>query len=546
MDEANEAWRRWALPRAIDTALVLGVGVACVALVVTLRSDPADLASPLFLAMNGVFVALVLLRIGRLPHPLRAGGFVLGMLLLGGLAVANYGLSAGPILCLFLASLAAGLFLRRAMIGVVLGASVVLVVAIGHAVAAGVLEPISSTFAPDDVGYWYRAAIQLGLIGGIIATMISLLLSEMQRREERRAEALRLEALGRFAGAVAHDVNNALQVVLAWSELLAKSEDPEARLAAEHLADNAGRTKGITRRLLGVTKADDWSPHPLALATEVRRWRDAMGRLVPADIELVLEAKDDPVVDFDPIYLDRVLLNLVANARDALDGKGRITLGVVALEGRAQLTVTDDGPGISEEVRGRIFEPFVSSKGEGGTGLGLAVVQTALDRARGRIRVESEPGQGTAFVLELPFSATPERATKTVRAPDALATPGTLLLVDDDDGVRRTLARALSRAGWTVVQARDGDEANDALTAGCDRFDALCTDAVMPGAPTRELIDRFRAGRPDGRVLLLSGHVPSELELRGLADVTRLEKPCALQDLLGALGGAPGREPPRD
>jgi CheY-like chemotaxis protein/GNAT superfamily N-acetyltransferase len=252
----------------------------------------------------------------------------------------------------------------------------------------------------------------------------------------------------------------------------------------------------------------------------------------------------------DPTQLERVVLNLIVNARDALDGRGKIevgsrtetfTAGEHGLpDGRyVGIWVRDNGRGMDDEVRRRIFEPFFTTKEAGrGTGIGMALVQGFVIDAAGAVEIESTLGKGTTVTLHLPeASRDSQRPSAPERAPRGRARKAeglSILLVEDNPDVLATTTRILRAAGFDVVQAEDGDRALDLVDAPHTELDLLCIDGVIPGAPSARVIERVRARRPSTPVIVCSGYVDEELLHRGIrtGEIACVRKPYTSEQLL--------------
>lgn len=364
----------------------------------------------------------------------------------------------------------------------------------------------------------------------------------------RFLRAHRLEALGQLSGSVAHGFNNILTAVVMTSSLLReKLTDADAQPDLDEIDHACERGKRLTRELLMFGRRQVSSPRPLALATLVGNVEKSLTRIVGDGVTLRLELVGDPwLVMADAGSLEQALMNLVQNARDATPEGGEITVRVthepagspLAPDGGEGvcLSVRDSGHGMSATTRARVFEPFFTTKTpDRGTGLGLAVVYGVVQAARGRIEVESAPGQGSTFKVWLPRASQPANDTRRQSAAPRPRAIARLLVIDDDHSLAHNVARFLTKAGhrpWeahTVAEARalaDGD--------GLDAFDALVSDVILPDGNGVELANEIRARRPAMPVLLMSGYLddksnPDELRARGYA---LLSKPFRPDDLL--------------
>ena len=371
-----------------------------------------------------------------------------------------------------------------------------------------------------------------------------------QRRdlEAQLLQAQKMEAVGQLAGGVAHDFNNLLTVISSYSEMLLDDLDADApgRGDLEEIKHAAARAAALTRQLLAFSRKQVLQPRVLDLNTEVLAGLEKMlRRLIGEDIELVTTlASDLALVHADPGQLEQVVVNLAVNARDAMPNGGRLTIETANAElgaddaGRhigvqpghyVMLAVSDTGTGMSGETLGRMFEPFFTTKEQGkGTGLGLATVHGIVKQSAGDIWVYSEPGQGTTFKIYLPRVEEPSAMPAAV-APSQLEHGGqeTILLVEDDDALRVLARKILVSRGYTVLDARNGEDALAVIERVAQRIDLVATDAVMPGMSGRALAERVGTLRPTTRVLLMSGYTDDDMIRRGILDprIAFLQKP---------------------
>jgi PAS domain S-box-containing protein len=366
--------------------------------------------------------------------------------------------------------------------------------------------------------------------------------------EAELRQAQKMESVGLLAGGVAHDFNNALTVIMGSTEMLAEElpESPGTAAMLDEIRGATDRAASLTRQLLAFSRKDVIAPRVVDFNALVADTERMLRRLLGEDIDLI--ASLDPAiahVRVDPGQWNQVLVNLAVNARDAMTGCGRLTIttrDVTIAAGTAaaargmpvgryvQLSVSDAGSGMSPEVAARIFEPFFTTKGVGhGTGLGLAVVYGIVCQSGGHIEVRSQEHVGTTFTILIPASdAAVDFASDRQVASGASETgTETILLVEDEDGLRRMAARVLTQHGYTVLQASSGPEALRLLEAHDHRIDLLVTDVVMPSMDGRELADRIRERRPSIRVLFTSGYTEDAVVHRGVeaASVAFLQKP---------------------
>jgi two-component system, cell cycle sensor histidine kinase and response regulator CckA len=350
--------------------------------------------------------------------------------------------------------------------------------------------------------------------------------SVQRQLQAQLLQAQKMEAIGRLAGGVAHDFNNLLTVMTGYSEQLIdrlEARDP-LRRKAEAIRSSTQRAAALTQQLLAFSRRQMQQPRVVDLNEVVNRMNRLLRRLIGEDIELVSELAPDPTcVRADPLHLEQVLMNLAVNARDAMPHGGVLTLATagVVLEADqlaerpqmppgeyAMLTVRDTGCGMDAETKKRLFEPFFTTKEQGkGTGLGLSTVYGIIKQNGGYIWVESEPGHGCVFRIYLPLVAEAVDASSvSAPAPEAPRGSETLLVVEDDDDVRRLLKDELQQFGYTVLDASNGGEA----LLFCEKYPgvihALVTDVVMPHMDGYEVAERLRAVRPGMRTLFISGY----------------------------------------
>ena len=393
--------------------------------------------------------------------------------------------------------------------------------------------------------------------------------TEERRLGQQLRHSQKLETLGTLSGGIAHDFNNQLAVILGNARHLQRelesvqgltgggqpADDLQESLcdlerAAEHCAQ-------LTRSLLTFARRAPPTIQSLETARVMSGLRELLRPLIPSTIaiEIVLEP-DLPAIAADPVQLQQVLVNLAVNARDAMKERGAITLAARGCQvgperarsvvgGRpgafAELSVSDTGEGIDPECFGRIFEPFYTTKAVGeGTGLGLAIVHGVVTAHRGWVEVESRPGQGTTFRVLLPVSeGSPSRRSAAGSRGDANGTE-TVLVADDEPGIRRLVRRGLESRGYTVIEAFDGDDALLRWSSHREQIDALVLDLTMPGRDGLSVRRAILAEAPGLPILMTSGNV---LE-RPAEGIDFLAKPFQLTELAARLreviDGGPG------
>lgn len=347
-------------------------------------------------------------------------------------------------------------------------------------------------------------------IGGIVVNSRDV--TERKRLEEQLHHAQKLEAIGRVAGGVAHDFNNMLLVINGNSELVLRSDglDPDVREAIDEIIDASDRAAQLTRQLLAFGRRKPSDPRPDDLNDAVMGLAGMLRRLIGEHITLNVQLSEEPcVVRIDRGEVEQVVLNLALNARDAMPDGGALTIETrrdPALP-VATLVVRDTGSGMDPETAGQIFEPFFTTKEGYGTGLGLATVYRIAAQHGAAIDVDSAPGRGTAISIVFPLEETRVSGDAPRPIEPALTGDETVLLVEDEEMVRRLALRALTGKGYHVLEAASGEDALQRYGANLDAIDLLLTDVVMPGMNGRVLAERLTAARPGLKVAYMSGYV---------------------------------------
>jgi two-component system, cell cycle sensor histidine kinase and response regulator CckA len=339
------------------------------------------------------------------------------------------------------------------------------------------------------------------------------------------AQAERLDSIGKLAGHIAHDFNNLLTAIIGNAEIALRQLEPTDRAAADvaKIMDVSRRASSLTRQLLSFARRQSTTTRVIDVKSFIEEATPLLKRVVGDQIRLEVHLDPDtPNVRFDPTQLEQVMVNLAANARDAMASGGTMSIATtrrvvredeIALEGRTPgdylvVTVSDTGVGMSAEIRQRIFEPFFSTKhGQGGTGLGLAVAYGAVRQHNGTIEVESAEHHGATFRILVPATDTaPEKHQALEVAPQAPRGRETILLAEDQDDVRSTIARLLRSHGYVVIDTGDGADVLAKVQRGeMPPFQLVITDLVMPKIGGEALIAALRPNHPDVPVLVISG-----------------------------------------
>ncbi len=364
----------------------------------------------------------------------------------------------------------------------------------------------------------------------------------LRKTEAQLLQSQKLDAIGRLAGGVAHDFNNVLTVVESYAWMLEESleqADPRRDDAAE-IRRAAERAAGITRQLLALSRHSMATPRSIQLDAVVAGAVPMLKKLVGNRITLDIHKGEVPTVTADPVQIEQVLMNLTINARDAMDGVGRLTVETAMREidedeapalgvpvGRyAELAITDTGSGIDTETQRRIFDPFFTTKEEGrGTGLGLAIVHGILSQAGGSISVYSEVGRGTTFRVLLPVTGGDvATAPEPTRVPADLPVV-TVLVVDDQDDIRRVAAKILQQAGCTVLLAANAVEARKLCVSYDAAIHVAVVDVVLGDTRGDLLARELRELRSNLEVVLMSGYPAGALGPAGTVPAGLLAKP---------------------
>ena len=376
--------------------------------------------------------------------------------------------------------------------------------------------------------------------------------TERRRLEDRLRQAQKMEAVGQLAGGIAHDFNNLLTAIVGYATLLDRAlpVSDELHEEVQEIIGAARRAGTLTQQLLAFSRKQVLRPTVLDVNVVVRDMERILHRTIGEHI--ALETSLEPglaPVRADASQLEQVIMNFAVNARDAMPGGGRITIETANVPLDAELAqahpearpgayvllaVSDTGTGMSPEVKAHLFEPFFTTKEVGkGTGLGLATVYGIVHQSGGFIAVDSELGRGSRFRIFLPRAEAPAADTTPATPEPAAAGSGTVLLVEDERGVRHLARDVLGRYGYRVLEAGDGSEALRLAASHEGSIDLLLTDVVMPGMSGAELAERFLALRPGVRVLFASGYASDAVMRHGITDgVPFLQKPFEPDELV--------------
>jgi two-component system, cell cycle sensor histidine kinase and response regulator CckA len=381
---------------------------------------------------------------------------------------------------------------------------------------------------------------------------------ERQALEEQLRHAQKMEAIGQLAGGIAHDFNNMLTAILGYAELLTEQIGPDKPIGhdLQEIVTAAQRATSLTRQLLAFSRKQTIKPVALSLNGVVESLEPMLRRLISANVSIRTSLDHRThIVLADKTQLEQVLMNLVVNARDAMPDGGTLTIetgnatlsadDLARLPGAAAgdyavVTVADTGVGMTPEVQRRIFEPFYTTKERGrGTGLGLAAVYGIVKQLGGNIWVESEPDKGSTFKIYLPRTA----VAPVVAAPGRERTTPplgreTILLVEDESGVRSFARTVLVRYGYTVLEAESSEQALAQLSGYDGPLDLLVTDVMLSGIDGGQLARQLTPGRPNLHVIFMSGYADPAVEQALPNGCDLLEKPFTAHILLSRVRDA--------
>ncbi|MDD9945851.1 MAG: response regulator [Myxococcales bacterium] len=419
------------------------------------------------------------------------------------------------------------------------------------------LEGRQLKYAFVRAGRYYDAELQpLRDRTGEIVGVIGVALDVTQRRQlqEQLQAAQKMEVIGRLAGGMAHDFNNVLTIIVSYAQFLLDRFEPgdEAYEDAEVIDDAAKRAGALIQKLLAFSRRQVMKPDVVELSELVRDLEKMLEGLLDDNIELVMALHCGPTtVRVDQGQFEQAVINLAINARDAMPNGGKLIIETRDVEldeayaethvavsaGRyAMLAVSDTGIGMTKQVQAQVFEPFFTTKGKGkGTGLGLSSVYGIVKQSQGSIWLYSEPGHGTTCKVYLPMVAQrPSQRPRRLSSPPLESSHERILLVEDDDSVRRGARRTLQNHGYRVIEARNGGEAVRICERDESQIDLMLTDVVMPEMNGPELRDRIATMHPETRVLFMSGYAEEAVRQHGVQteETTFLPKPFSPHMLL--------------
>jgi signal transduction histidine kinase len=559
IDGVRRQTQRWAAELFARLFVWLGLPVAGLVLVHGLTQG---YPSPFLFAQSTTVVAVAFAVIRwRDRDAILQPVLSVGMIIVALAGMLHFGPNFGAALVMATAAMVATMF--HGARGAV---AVVLVALAGLALNATVLRAVPwarPPALPESLIGWLRlgattvvmlAGVSWGFHGLVVRMQRAIAAaseatSRVQAAERERetmlqlhASSQRLEAVGRLAGGVSHDVNNALTIVRSGAHALREAElsADERRQILADIDDAARAAASTTRQLLAFSRGLPDDGGPASPHTTIETTGRGLTRMFPEDVRVVTEIEPCPATAMAEGMMTQVLLNLALNARDACEQGGTVTLSCRPADGEVEVRVSDDGSGMDAATRERLFEPFFTTKGEQGTGMGLPMVQAAVAQCGGTIAVESTAGEGTTFSIRLPLAADAPVAS----APPADSAPsaqvvagspgGRVLLVEDQPQLLRAMSRELTAAGCRVTPTSC---VRDARVALCEqRFDLLCTDGILTDGRAHDVIAALlESNSRQAPIMVCSGYLPDELALEDLAKVTFVRKPYAPGELVGAV-----------
>jgi len=410
--------------------------------------------------------------------------------------------------------------------------------------------------------FWAEVILSSALINKtdcIIAAVRDI--TERKEAEEERKklqnqlyQVQKMESVGQLAGGIAHDFNNILATIMGYGSIMQDSmkEDDPNRESLEEIMNSADRAANLTQSLLAFSRKQLINPKEIEINEHILRIEKFLTRIIGEDIILTTELLSEKLwIYADATQIEQVLMNIAANARDAMPSGGRliistyseflkeddvITIGYGIAGECAVIEISDTGTGMDEETRKKIFDPFFTTKETGkGTGLGLSIVYGIIRQNKGHISVYSEKGKGTTFRIYLPL-ITAEKISEPSSLKEISINGGveTILLAEDNETLREINSKVLKNYGYTVISAENGEEAILKFRENKDRIDIIILDIIMPKKNGREVFDEAKRLRPDIKVLFTSGYPADLIAKQGVLEkgINFIPKPSPTNKLL--------------
>jgi len=405
----------------------------------------------------------------------------------------------------------------------------------------------------DREGIVHEVYISTGLIPGSTKAVASFLdLTDLKRLESQLMQSQKMEAIGQLAGGVAHDFNNILTAIIGYGSLLQMkaSCDPVVNGYADQIIASANRAANLTQGLLAFSRKQTITPKPIDLNDIIKNVEKLLRRLIGEDVELKTTFADSAMTIFaDAGQIEQILINLAANARDAMADGGFLSIrtetvkmdektaeqhGIGDPGAYALITVSDTGQGMDRKILEHIFEPFFTTKESGkGTGLGLSIVYGVVKQHNGYINVYSEPAIGTTFKIYLPIILQQAKEEKTLTRKIPTGGNETILVAEDDEFIRLLFGEILRGYGYSIIEASDGEDAIARFPMHKEHIDLLILDVIMPKKNGKIVYDSAKAIRPDIKALFISGYTADIIHKKGIfeGDLNFLNKPIVPDEL---------------
>lgn len=378
-------------------------------------------------------------------------------------------------------------------------------------------------------------------------------ITEHKRLEEQLRHSQKMEAIGQLAGGIAHDFNNILTAIIGYGNLLQLrlGEQHQLRAYVEQILTSSERAANLTQSLLAFGRKQVIDPRQIELNQIVKSVERLLSRLISEDIEVRIElAGSDLTVLADVAQIEQVLMNLATNARDAMPEGGKLTIrtDMMDLDNKfvkahgygkpgkyAVISVEDTGVGMSEKTRDRVFEPFFTTKEVGkGTGLGLSIVYGIIKQHNGYVNVLSEPGKGSTFTMYLPVVKNSTKQASVIPYQPLIGGSETILIAEDDSEVRKLTKNLLEEFGYSIIEAKDGEDAIIKFMKNKKRVDLVILDVVMPKKNGKEAYEEIKKNVPYVKALFTSGYTADVIHKKGVLDenLNFISKPVSPKELL--------------